>query len=93
MLALRLLRDRLFATTNLVMAFGMASFIGLLFVLPLYLQGLRGLDPFESGLVTFPQAIGILISSQIAGRIYAKVGPRRLSSVGWRGPPSPSPPS
>ena len=30
------------------MAFGMASFIGLTFVLPLYLQGLRGLDPFEA---------------------------------------------
>jgi EmrB/QacA subfamily drug resistance transporter len=82
MLALRLLKDRLFATTNLVMAFSMASFIGVLFVLPLYLQGLRGLDPFESGLVTFPQAIGILISSQIAGRIYARVGPRRLVTGG-----------
>jgi EmrB/QacA subfamily drug resistance transporter len=82
MLALRLLRDRLFATTNLVMAFSMASFIGVLFVLPLYLQGLRGLDPFQSGLVTFPQAIGILISSQIAGRIYGRVGPRRLVTGG-----------
>ena len=85
MLALRLLRDRLFATTNLVMAFGMASFVGLLFVLPLYLQGLRGLDPFDSGLVTFPQAIGILISSQIAGRIYGRVGPRRLIVGGMFG--------
>jgi EmrB/QacA subfamily drug resistance transporter len=82
MLALRLLRDRLFATTNLVMAFSMASFIGVLFVLPLYLQVLRGLDPFQSGLVTFPQAIGILISSQIAGRIYPRVGPRRLVTGG-----------
>ena len=85
MLALRLLRDRLFATTNLVMAFGMASFVGLLFVLPLYLQGLRGLGPFESGLVTFPQAIGILISSQVAGRIYGRVGPRRLIVGGMFG--------
>jgi EmrB/QacA subfamily drug resistance transporter len=85
MLALRLLRDRLFATTNLVMAFGMASFVGLLFVLPLYLQGLRGLDPFASGLVTFPQAIGILVSSQVAGRIYGRVGPRRLVVGGMLG--------
>ena len=85
MLALRLLRDRLFATTNLVMAFGMASFVGLLFVLPLYLQGLRGLDPFDSGLVTFPQAIGILVSSQVAGRIYGRVGPRRLIIGGMLG--------
>ena len=75
MLALRLFRHRLFRATNMVMAFGMASFIGLTFVLPLYLQGLRGLDPLDSGLTTFPQAIGILISSQIAGRIYGRSGP------------------
>ena len=40
-------RHRLFRATNIVMAFGMASFIGLTFVLPLYLQGLRGLDPLR----------------------------------------------
>ena len=85
MLALRLFRYRLFRATNIVMAFGMASFIGLTFVLPLYLQGLRGLDPLQSGLTTFPQAIGILISSQIAGRIYGRVGPRRLIIGGMLG--------
>ncbi len=85
MLALRLFRYRSFRATNIVMAFGMASFIGLTFVLPLYLQGLRGLDPLESGLTTFPQAIGILISSQIAGRIYGRVGPRRLVIGGMLG--------
>ena len=50
-------------------------------MLPLYLQGLRGLDPFHSGLTTFPQAIGILISSQIAGRIYP---PRRAAPADHR---------
>ena len=85
MLALRLLKLRLFRATNLVMAFSMASFLGLTFVLPLFLQGLRGLDPLHSGLTTFPQAIGILISSQIAGRIYPSVGPRRLIIGGMLG--------
>ncbi len=85
MLALRLLRLRLFRATNLVMAFGFASFIGLTFVLPLYLQGLRGLSPLESGLTTFPQAIGILVSSQIAGCIYTRIGPRRLIVGGMLG--------
>jgi EmrB/QacA subfamily drug resistance transporter len=85
MLALRLLRLRLFRATNLVMAFAMAGFIGLTFVLPLYLQGVRGLDPLHSGLTTFPQAIGILLSSQIAGRLYPHVGPRRLIIGGMLG--------
>lgn len=85
MLALRLFRHRLFRATNMVMAFGMASFIGLTFVLPLYLQGLRGLGPFDSGLTTFPQAIGILVSSQVAGRVYGRLGPRRLIIGGMLG--------
>jgi EmrB/QacA subfamily drug resistance transporter len=85
MLALRLFKLRLFRSTNLVMAFAMASFLGLTFVLPLYLQGLRGLDPLHSGLTTFPQAIGILISSQIAGRLYPRIGPRRLIIGGMLG--------
>ena len=85
MLALRLLELRLFRATNVVMAFAMAGFIGLTFVLPLFLQSLRGLDPFHSGLTTFPQAIGILLSSQIAGRLYPYVGPRRLITGGLIG--------
>jgi EmrB/QacA subfamily drug resistance transporter len=85
MLALRLFKLPLFRATNVVMAFAMASFIGLTFVIPLYLQSLRGLSPLQSGLTTFPQAIGLLISSQIAGRIYPRIGPRRLITGGMLG--------
>ena len=35
-----------------------ASFLGLTFVMPLYLQLLRGQDALSSGLTTFPQAFG-----------------------------------
>ena len=82
MLDLRLLSDRMFRGTNLVSLFSTASFIGLIFLLPLYLQNLRGMSALDSGLTTFPQAIGVLISSQIAGRLYARIGPRRLISGG-----------
>ena len=50
--------------------------------MPLYLQLLRGQDAFHSGLTTFPQAIGVLIASQVAGRLYSRVGPRRLMTGG-----------
>jgi EmrB/QacA subfamily drug resistance transporter len=85
MLDLRLLGDRLFRTSNIVSACSIASFIGLIFVLPLYLQNLRGLSPLESGLTTFPQAVGVLVSSQIAGRLYPRIGPRRLIFGGLLG--------
>ena len=61
-----------------MLTFSYGGFAGVLFLLPLFLQGLGGLTAFESGLTTFPQAIGVMISSQIAGRLYHRVGPRRL---------------
>jgi EmrB/QacA subfamily drug resistance transporter len=82
MLDLRLLQNRIFRQCNVMSLFSTMSFLGLLFVMPLYLQLLRGLTPLESGLTTFTQALGVMISSQFAGRLYAKVGPRRLMTGG-----------
>ena len=82
MLMLSLLRNRLFRQANIVSAFSIASFLGLLYVLPQYLQTLRGLTAQESGLTTFPQAIGVGCSSFIAGSLYKRVGPRRLIASG-----------
>jgi EmrB/QacA subfamily drug resistance transporter len=82
MLDLRLLEDRLFRTTNLVCLFGFASFLGLLFVMSLFLQEARGASALSSGLTTFPEAVGVLLSSQLVGRLYPKVGPRRLMTGG-----------
>lgn len=83
MLDLRLLHNRMFRQCNLVSMFSMGSFIGVTFVMPLYLQLLRGMTPLASGLTTFPQAFGIMLSSLIAGRVYARIGPRRLMSGGF----------
>jgi MFS family permease len=59
-----------------MLSFG--SFVGMLFLTPLFLQELLGMTAIESGLVLFPQAIGMVASSQICGRLYHSIGPRRL---------------
>jgi EmrB/QacA subfamily drug resistance transporter len=82
-LALRLFRDRLFRTVNMSAALVYAGFFGLIFVLPLYLQTLRGYSAFESGLAQSPQAFGVFLVSNLLGRrLYQAVGPRRLMMVG-----------
>ena len=78
MLALRLFRDRMFLASNLVGIFSMGSFIGLMFLVPLYLQTVRGFTPLQAGASTFTQAIGIFLSTQVSGRLYTRIGPRRL---------------
>jgi EmrB/QacA subfamily drug resistance transporter len=82
MLQLRLYGNRLFRSTNIAAFAASGSLIGLLFLLPLFLQGLRGLTALQSGLATFPQAIGFMAMSQVAGRTYPIVGPRRMMIFG-----------
>jgi EmrB/QacA subfamily drug resistance transporter len=85
LLALRLFRERMFRNANVVLTLTYGSFIGVIFLMPLYLQNLRGLTPLESGLATFPQALGVIVSSQVVGRLYHRVGPRRLIVCGMLG--------
>ena len=82
MIDFRLLRARLFGVINLSSLFGAAGFIGLLFVAPVYLQASRGLSAFGSGSTTFWEALGVLASSQLVGRLYPSIGPRRLMAAG-----------
>lgn len=85
MIQLRLLKNKLFASTLAVSFFGSAGFIGVLFLVPLYLQEAIQLTPFEAGLSTAPEAVGVIVSTQVVARIYPRVGPRRLMSGGLFG--------
>ena len=85
MLALRLYKERMFRNANIVLTLTYGSFAGVLYILPLFLQDLRGLSALQSGLTTFPQAIGVIVSSQLVGRLYHRVGPRRLIFWGMAG--------
>jgi len=85
MIDLRLLHNRLFRTTNLVSLFAYAGFLGVLFVSPLFLQEARGVSALTSGLTTFPEAIGVVLSTQLVARLYPRIGPRRLMAGGLTG--------
>jgi EmrB/QacA subfamily drug resistance transporter len=82
MLDFRLLAVQLFARLNLVSFFISCGFMGLLFLVPLLVQDARGGSPLTSGLLTIPEAFGVVTAGQIVIRIYHHVGPRRLISGG-----------
>ena len=84
-LNLRLYNNRSFRTCNLVSFFSTAGFLGLLYAAPLFLQLGRGLPALTSGLTTFPEAVGVLVSTQIVTRLYPNIGPRRLIVGGLTG--------
>ncbi len=78
MLDLKLLNERMFRTTNIVSFASTMAFLGVVFILPQFLQRVAGLTAFQSGLATFPQAIGVISMSKLAGKLYPKIGPRRM---------------
>ncbi|HEU5227920.1 MAG TPA: MDR family MFS transporter [Ktedonobacteraceae bacterium] len=82
LLDLRLFCNGLFTTSTLVSLFSGAAFSGVLFVGPLFLQEGLGRSALDSGLTTFPDALGVVLSTQIAAWLYPRVGPRRLIAGG-----------
>ena len=78
----RLFQDRMFARANAAQFAGFLGFSGGLFLLPFFLQGVRGMTPLEAGLMTFPQAIGVATMAPIIARLYPRIGPRRLIMAG-----------
>jgi len=83
LLDLRLFKDRIFLNANLLGYVSVLALFGAEFLLPLYLQFLRGLSPLETGFTLLPMAVtsGILVI--LSGRIYDRIGPRPLMIVGF----------
>lgn len=82
LLPLALFRNRAFSAAigdATLMTFGM---YGLLFVLPLFLQAMRGATATLAGLELLPMSVTFFVVSLGAGRAAHALGPRVLISVG-----------
>jgi EmrB/QacA subfamily drug resistance transporter len=82
MLDLALFRDRGFAAaTGAAFLNGLSRF-ALTFVFVLYFQGALGDDPILAGVKLAPMALGMLISSPLAGAYADRHGARSLAALG-----------
>jgi EmrB/QacA subfamily drug resistance transporter len=83
LLDLRVYKDRLFRSTSVVMILGAIAFLGVLFLVALFYQDGLHLSALQSGLNTFPEALGVMIGAQIVSRrLYPVYGPRRIMASG-----------
>jgi len=82
LLNLRLFTQRNFLIGNLLTWIGTIGIFGPAFLLPQYLQNLRGLDPFPAGVLLFTSGVGTVFGTILAGNLYNRVGPRALIVVG-----------
>ncbi|MDC3417149.1 DHA2 family efflux MFS transporter permease subunit [Aquibacillus salsiterrae] len=79
------LRVFTFSIFPLAIAIGMITFMGLIGVetlVPLYMQNMREFSAFQAGLVLLPGALISGFMSPITGRIFDKVGARKLVITG-----------
>ncbi len=76
LLDLRVFANAPFTTSNIASVLVTFALYGGLFLIPVYLQILRGLSAFQAGLLLLPQAFASMVSSLVAGRMVDKIGVR-----------------
>lgn len=82
MLNYRIFKFPMFALSSVIsMVLTMAMFSGML-LLPIYVQTVRGISPFDAGLMMLPGAIIMALMSPITGKLFDKFGGRLLAITG-----------
>src|SRR5438874_330082 len=81
MLNLRLFQNRTFLNATVVGYVTVLALFGAEFLMPVYLQALRGRTALQTGLILLALAVTAGIAMPVSGRIYDKVGPRPLVIV------------
>jgi EmrB/QacA subfamily drug resistance transporter len=73
-LDLRVFRAREFTVAIMIQWTAFGALFGTFFLVPLFLQQVRGYGAFETGIFTVPSAIASAIFMQIGGRLFDRVG-------------------
>ncbi len=82
LLELRIYKYPMFALSSAISVIvSMAMFSGMILT-PAYVQSIRGIEPFEAGLMMLPGALAMGIMSPITGKLFDKFGPRILAIIG-----------
>ncbi|MCP8969961.1 DHA2 family efflux MFS transporter permease subunit [Ectobacillus ponti] len=82
MLNFGVFRYPMFALSSAIaMTMNMAMFSGML-LLPIYVQTIRGITPFDAGLMLLPGALVMAFMSPVTGRLFDKFGGRVLAVTG-----------
>lgn len=80
---LALFRSASYTWSVILVAVGVLSMIGVLFVMPQYFQGVLGLDAQGSGVRLLPLVLGLVIGVVPADRLAAKAGAKITVALGF----------
>lgn len=82
MLDFKIYKHPMFALSSAIsIVLSIAMFSGMILT-PLYVQTIRGISPFHSGILMLPGAIVMGLMSPVTGRLFDKYGPKVLAIIG-----------
>ncbi len=79
---LALLRDRVFASANVSLVLSFLALFAVSFMLPFYLEELRGFDVETAGFLLTPLPLTIACFAPLAGLLADRIGTRWLAATG-----------
>ena len=82
LLELRVFKNRDFSLAIMTNWLMIAGMFGTFFLIPVFLQQVRGYSPFQTGLTTLPNALVAAMTMPLAGRLFDRVGARPPVFVG-----------
>jgi EmrB/QacA subfamily drug resistance transporter len=82
LLELRVFQSSEFVRAIVVQWVGQFALFGSLFLVPLFLQQVRGYGAFDTGLILLPQALASALFMPIGGILFDRIGARPLVVVG-----------
>ncbi|HSX58317.1 MAG TPA: MFS transporter [Candidatus Saccharimonadales bacterium] len=82
LVSLKIFRNRQFTSGALTIMMLTLGLTGLIFIIPVFLQAVKGLDAFHTGLSLLPLSLTILIVSPPAGFLSTKIRPKYMILVG-----------
>ena len=80
---LAILKDVNFSSATFLSSLLTMALMGILFILPLFLQQLLGYPAMDSGLALLPRSVAMFIVMPIAGRLYNRTGPKWMVGLGF----------
>lgn len=83
LLDLRLFGSGAFLISTLTGWVSVLALFGAEFLMPLYLQVLRGRTALEAGVLLLPLALASAVATPISGRLFDRIGARPLAVVGF----------
>jgi EmrB/QacA subfamily drug resistance transporter len=81
-LDLNLFKIRLFSAGNIASFLNSLAYNSLPFVVTLYLQLIRHLDPMVTGMMFLPMEVVVMVVGPLSGKLSDRYGARELSSLG-----------